>query len=84
MTYRPTAFEVENLDGISLEIRLNPECPQDAGGNVWFEVSQDSASIVLNLGALEMLVDAANELLQGWREKRHLVSPSPAAQEGKE
>ncbi len=67
MTYRPTEFEVENNDGICLEIKLNPECPVDKGGNVWFEVSQDSASIVVTLGALEMLVDAANELLAGLR-----------------
>lgn len=73
MTYRPTEFEVDNHAGIALEIRLNPECPMDEGGNVWFEVSQDSASIVANLGALEMLVDAANELLAGWREKIRLA-----------
>lgn len=69
MTYRPTEFEVENHPGIALEIRLHPECPMDEGGNVWFEISQDSASIVANLGALEMLVDAANELLAGLRER---------------
>lgn len=81
MTYRPTEFEIENHSGISIEIRLNPECPQDEGGNVWFEISQDSASIVANLGALEMLVDAANELLAGWREKRAATPPQSAASE---
>jgi hypothetical protein len=68
MTYRPTSFEVENVTGISLDICLDHECPMDEGGNVWFEVSQDGSSIVVSLGALEMLVDAANELLAGLRE----------------
>lgn len=74
MTYRPTEFEVENVTGIPLEIRLHAECPQDEGGNVWFEVTQDASSIVVSLSALEMLVAAANELLAGWREKQAIAA----------
>lgn len=81
MTYRPTEFEVENLTGISLEIRLNRECPQDEGGNVWFEISQDSASVVVSLSALENLLDAAKELFDWHRAtfKGEEKPPSPAA-----
>lgn len=77
MTYRPTEFEVENHTGIPLEIRLDRESPIDEGGTVWFEITQDGLGIAVTLHALEMLVDAANELLTGWREKPRTVEASP-------
>ena len=63
MTYhkmRPTQFEVDNGNGIALDIRIDPESLME--GPRCFEIEQDTDKINVTLTCLRALVAAAEEL----------------------
>lgn len=60
MTYRPTEFRVKNADGISCDIRIDPN--SSAIGPEFFLISQFTREITVTLECLEGLVACASEL----------------------
>ena len=57
---RPTQFEVDNGNGIALDIRIDPESLME--GPRCFEIEQDTDKINVTLTCLRALVAAAEEL----------------------
>ena len=57
---RPTQFEVDNGNGIALDIRIDPESLME--GPRCFEIEQDTDKINVTLACLRALVAAAEEL----------------------
>ena len=68
MSYRPTAFQVNNSGGIGCDISLDPESLTER--TMFFVIEQDAEGITVSLECLENLLACANELLQAYRETR--------------
>jgi hypothetical protein len=63
MKIKPTRYEIDNGPGIGIEVEIDPETL--SGGPVYFEISQDSETIVITEQAASDLVIAMKMLIEG-------------------
>jgi hypothetical protein len=63
MKIKPTRYEIDNGPGIGIEVEIDPETL--SGGPVYFEIRQDSETIVITEQTASDLVIAMKMLIEG-------------------
>ncbi len=63
MKIKPTRYEIDNGPGIGIEVEIDPETL--SGGPMYFEVRQDSESIIITEQTASDLVIAMKMLIEG-------------------
>jgi hypothetical protein len=63
MKIKPTRYQIDNGPGIGIEVEIDSESTSD--GPVYFEISQDSETIVITEQAASDLVIAMKMLIEG-------------------